>query len=272
VLVEFGGIGAGLARSAVDGGLAFDGPALPGSRSPPDGVNEALDLVVAPPLHLLGALGELGEDLFGRIGHLGQAVLDGLPPDTEPPSQLSPQPRGVERRDRALVVLEGAGVEREPPAVGCHDPVGDHEVGVDLRIVSPAGVLAEGRTDDAVSIDSPDLAVDPIAAVGMILDPPERGRHHPERFSRQFRRKQETYNKANPDEPLPSLKLHGLRHTWATLALQEGIDIHIVSDRLDHSSTHITREIYTHVTKPMQSDAADRVAARILRRGENANR
>jgi integrase len=88
--------------------------------------------------------------------------------------------------------------------------------------------------------------------------------HHPERFSRQFRRKQETYNKANPDEPLPSLKLHGLRHTWATLALQEGIDIHIVSDRLDHSSTHITREIYTHVTRPMQSDAADRVAARIF--------
>jgi integrase len=59
--------------------------------------------------------------------------------------------------------------------------------------------------------------------------------HHPERFSRQFRRKQDTYNKANPDE------------------------------RLDHSSTHITRVIYTHVTRPMQSDAADRVAARFVR-------
>lgn len=58
--------------------------------------------------------------------------------------------------------------------------------------------------------------------------------------------------------------LHGLRHTWATLALQEGIDIKIVSDRLNHSSTHITREIYTHVTPPMQSDAADRVARQIL--------
>ncbi|MGB3680728.1 MAG: site-specific integrase [Candidatus Microthrix parvicella] len=57
---------------------------------------------------------------------------------------------------------------------------------------------------------------------------------------------------------------HGLRHTWATLALQEGIDIKIVSDRLNHSSTHITREIYTHVTPPMQSDAADRVASQIF--------
>jgi hypothetical protein len=32
--------------------------------------------------------------------------------------------------------------------------------------------------------------------------------------------------------PLPRLKLHGLRHTWATLALREGIDIHVVNDRL----------------------------------------
>jgi hypothetical protein len=30
----------------------------------------------------------------------------------------------------------------------------------------------------------------------------------------------------------------------------------IVSERLDHSSTHVTREIYPHVTLPMQSDAA----------------
>ena len=58
--------------------------------------------------------------------------------------------------------------------------------------------------------------------------------------------------------------LHGLRHTWVTLALQEGIDIKIVSDRLNHSSAHITREIYTHVTSPMHSDAADRVASHVF--------
>lgn len=63
------------------------------------------------------------------------------------------------------------------------------------------------------------------------------------------------------------LRLHGLRHTSATLALEEGIDIHVVSDRLDHSSTHITSQIYSHVARPMQSDAADRVAARIFQRG-----
>ncbi len=66
------------------------------------------------------------------------------------------------------------------------------------------------------------------------------------------------------EQPLPRLVLHGLRHTWATLALHEGIDIKIVSERLNHSSTHVTREIYMHVTPPMQSDAAERVAARIF--------
>ena len=30
-------------------------------------------------------------------------------------------------------------------------------------------------------------------------------------------------------------------HAWATLALEEGIDIHVVSDRLDHDSTQILR-------------------------------
>jgi integrase len=89
--------------------------------------------------------------------------------------------------------------------------------------------------------------------------------YDPDRFSREFTRKQEQYNRARPDEPLPRLTIHGLRHTWATLALHEGIDIKVVSDRLDHSSTFVTREIYTHVTPPMQSDAAERVASTIFR-------
>jgi integrase len=88
--------------------------------------------------------------------------------------------------------------------------------------------------------------------------------YDPDRFSRELIRKQEQYNRAHADEPLPRLTLHGLRHTWATLALHEGIDIKVVSDRLNHSSTFVTREIYTHVTPPMQSDAAERVASRIF--------
>ncbi|MCU1497587.1 MAG: putative phage integrase related protein [Acidimicrobiales bacterium] len=103
---------------------------------------------------------------------------------------------------------------------------------------------------------------------GFVFAHPDGRVYHPDRFSTEFLRKQDRYNREHPDQPLPRLVLHGLRHTWATLALHEGIDIQIVSERLNHSSTHVTREIYTHVTPPMQSDAADRVAARIFgRRG-----
>jgi integrase len=93
---------------------------------------------------------------------------------------------------------------------------------------------------------------------------PDGSVYDPDRFSREFLRKQAQYNRAHPDQALPRLVLHGLRHTWATLALHEGIDIQVVSERLNHSSTHVTREIYTHVTPPMQSDAAERVAGSIF--------
>lgn len=90
--------------------------------------------------------------------------------------------------------------------------------------------------------------------------------YHPERFSREFDRMQERFNRTEATEPLPRLGLHGLRHTWATLALKAGVDVKIVSDRLNHSTTNITREIYQHVTPPMKSDAALRVADEIFAR------
>jgi hypothetical protein len=48
--------------------------------------------------------------------------------------------------------------------------------------------------------------------------------------SREFVRKQAQHNRERPDAPLPRLVLHGLRHTWATLALHEGIDIQVISE------------------------------------------
>ena len=38
----------------------------------------------------------------------------------------------------------------------------------------------------------------------------------------------------------------------------------VVQDRLNHASERITSDIYTHVRAPLQSDAAERVAERIL--------
>ncbi len=65
---------------------------------------------------------------------------------------------------------------------------------------------------------------------------------------------------------LPRLTLHGMRHSWATLALLEGIPTKVVSEILGHSSTRVTEDVYQHVTPGMQADATTRVA-RLIRAG-----
>jgi integrase len=59
------------------------------------------------------------------------------------------------------------------------------------------------------------------------------------------------------------IRLHDLRHTHATLALQAGIHPKIVSERLGHSSITITLDTYSHVLPSMQRDAAEAIAALI---------
>ena len=81
--------------------------------------------------------------------------------------------------------------------------------------------------------------------------------YHPERVSRAFRSRAK---KAG----VPVIRLHDLRHTWATLALTAGIPAKVVQDRLGHSTVAITLNIYSHVTPQLQSDAAAKVAGLIF--------
>jgi len=89
---------------------------------------------------------------------------------------------------------------------------------------------------------------------------------HPERFSREFKRAQVRYTRDNPDAQFPQISLHALRHGWATVALEAGVPMKVVQDRLNHASERITADIYTHVRAPLQSDAAERVAHLLLPR------
>ena len=57
------------------------------------------------------------------------------------------------------------------------------------------------------------------------------------------------------------IKFHGLRHTCATLLLQAGQPVHVVSERLDHSKVTMTLEIYAYVLPDMQRDAASTLGA-----------
>ena len=56
---------------------------------------------------------------------------------------------------------------------------------------------------------------------------------------------------------LERLRLHDLRHTFATLALQNGVDIKTVSGMLGHYDAGFTLRTYTHATDKMQEKAAE---------------
>ena len=62
---------------------------------------------------------------------------------------------------------------------------------------------------------------------------------------------------------LEHIRLHDLRHTFATLALQNGVDIKTVSGMLGHYSAGFTLRTYTHATDRMQEQAAATMGALI---------
>ena len=55
---------------------------------------------------------------------------------------------------------------------------------------------------------------------------------------------------------LPRVRFHDLRHTFATLALQNGVDVKTVSGMLGHFSAGFTLDTYAHVTTAAQKEAA----------------
>lgn len=57
----------------------------------------------------------------------------------------------------------------------------------------------------------------------------------------------------------PELRVHDLRHTYATLSLKGGDDVKTVQNNLGHSSANITMDTYAHATKDMRRDSADRM-------------
>jgi integrase len=54
---------------------------------------------------------------------------------------------------------------------------------------------------------------------------------------------------------------HHLRHAHATQMLANGVHIKVASERLGHSTTGITMDLYQHVMPGMQEDAAAQIDA-----------
>lgn len=52
---------------------------------------------------------------------------------------------------------------------------------------------------------------------------------------------------------LREITIHGFRHTHATLLLEAGVEPKVISERLGHASIKITLDLYSHVTKRMET-------------------
>lgn len=60
---------------------------------------------------------------------------------------------------------------------------------------------------------------------------------------------------------LPSMRIHDLRHTCASLLLAQGVAAKVVQEILGHSQIGLTLDTYSHLIPGLQSDAADKMNA-----------
>jgi len=63
---------------------------------------------------------------------------------------------------------------------------------------------------------------------------------------------------------VPRLTMQGLRHTWATLALERGVHPRVVQERLGHATIAITLGIYSHVSPTLHDAAAQLIADLVM--------
>ena len=62
---------------------------------------------------------------------------------------------------------------------------------------------------------------------------------------------------------LPDARFHDLRHSFATISLENGDDAKTVSENLGHATVAFTLDIYGHVTDSMKKASSDRMSGYI---------
>ena len=59
------------------------------------------------------------------------------------------------------------------------------------------------------------------------------------------------------------IRFHDLRHTFATMALENGMDVKTLSDMIGHISAETTLNIYSHITDTMRAQASVKIDRKI---------
>lgn len=71
---------------------------------------------------------------------------------------------------------------------------------------------------------------------------------------------------------VPRIRFHDLRHSFATLSLEQGMDIKTVSHMLGHTDAGFTMNTYMHVTDSMQESVANTIGNLIESAGKDTKK
>jgi integrase len=92
---------------------------------------------------------------------------------------------------------------------------------------------------------------------GLVFTRPDGAPIHPDLIS-------DWFGRLAREAGLPKIRLHDVRHSYASAALAAGIPAKIVSERLGHATVQITLDTYSHVLPGLDAQAAETVARLIL--------
>jgi integrase len=70
---------------------------------------------------------------------------------------------------------------------------------------------------------------------------------------------QDNYKRMLRKAGLPNIRFHDLRHTAATLMIEQGIHLKVIQEILGHSTLAMTADIYAHVSSDAVEDALDKM-------------
>lgn len=65
--------------------------------------------------------------------------------------------------------------------------------------------------------------------------------------------------KALKKAEIPRIRFHDLRHTYASLLIEQGENIKYIQSQLGHSSPTVTLDVYAHLMKPVNQESACRL-------------
>ena len=147
---------------------------------------------------------------------------------------------------RALIPIDREVVVSEPKTAK-----GRRVIALDPSTVEVVKAQAARQLDDQTQAD------DAWVETGLVFTAENGTALDPESVSRYFRQ-------AVKQSMLPKIRLHDLRHTHATLALQAGIHPKVVSERLGHATISITLDTYSHAIPALQEEAAALIAGLVF--------